>query len=161
MPLGGQHISAALYTLWQSMGGKRDSDAQIPDEIKFVDAELLKHNTPKELCRLAAGEHQAHQKDVEGASTSDVFSYFYLMATEKMNSDLATPFMSDNEIFIHCRSLGLQKFTDKYGKELTDKQQVHRFIVTTCRRTFHLFYYSENHTGSAVETSGILGKLLQ
>ena len=164
VPLGGQHISAALLAVYNDLGGKKE-DASIPEELKFVDAEVLKHNTNRELCRLAAGEHQANQKDVEGASTADVFSYLSLMAQEKKKGPLETPFMTDNEIWSHCKSMGIQKFVDKYGRDLTEQQQVQPFLVTLLRRnlpchSFSFFFLSsENTVGAALETNGVLGIL--
>ena len=116
-----------MLAVYNDPGGKKE-DANIPEELKFVDAEVLKHNANRELCRLAAGEHQANQKDVEGASTADVFSYLSLMAQEKKKGPLETPFMTDNEIWSHCKSLGIQKFVDKYGRDLTEQQQVQPFF---------------------------------
>jgi hypothetical protein len=50
--------------------------------------------------------------------------------------------MTDNEIWTHCKSLGIQNFVDKYGRDLTEQQQahtswLHRFGVTS--HTSHLF----------------------
>jgi hypothetical protein len=132
VPLGGQHISAALLSVYKFLGGKAQ-DANIPDEFKYVDAEILKHNTNRELCRLAAGEHQAHQKDVAMANTADIFTYLVQMAQEKQ-ANQGTPFMNDNEIYHHCRSMGITKFVDKNGKELTEQQQVYPYNLTPVGR---------------------------
>jgi hypothetical protein len=122
VPLGGQHISAALLSTFKSLGGM-DAEATIPLELQWVDAEILRANTPIEVCRLAAGEHQTAQRDVQGMSVDDAFSFLVKTAREK-NEKMGSPFLTDNEVAMVGLQLGLQKFRDKNGNELSESQSV-------------------------------------
>jgi hypothetical protein len=127
----GQHISAAILAMWKSLGGA-DNEAGIPLEFQYVDAEVLKANTPVDICRLAAGEHQLAQKDVQSMSVADAFAFMVKAAREK-GVRHGTTFLTDKEVGMLCEQLGLQKFRDKSGNELTETQAVcfqHSFIFT-------------------------------
>ena len=136
VPLGGQHISAALLHNWQQLGGQQN-EKWIPDELQYVEAEVLRSNTPIEICRLAAGEHQVAQRDVQAVSVSDAFSFFLKTAKEKMAKH-NTPYLSDNEIAMAGLQLGLQKFRDRQGKELTESQSV-RCSFSSCADSTQFF----------------------
>ena len=128
VPLGGQHISAALLATYNSLGGA-DNAASIPAELQFIDAEVLRPNTPLEVCRLAAGEHQTAQTDVQGMSVADAFSFLVKTAREK-EAKHGTRFLTDNEVSMVGHQLGLQKFRDKHGNELSESQSVCVIIAT-------------------------------
>ena len=133
VPLGGQHISAAILAMWKSLGGA-DNETGIPLEFQYVDAEILKANTPLDICRLAAGEHQLAQKDVQSMSVADAFAFMVKAAREK-GVRHGTTFLTDKEVGMLCEQLGLQKFRDKSGNELSETQAV-------C--FLHLVSYSHN-----------------
>ena len=122
MPLGGQHISAALLATYKAAGGQ-DNEEGIPEAMQFVDAEVLRANTPLEVCRLAAGEHQNSQRDVQGMSMADAFAFLCKTAKEKA-AKMGSPYFTDNEVAMAGRQLGLQKFRDRHGNELSETQSV-------------------------------------
>jgi hypothetical protein len=105
------------------MGGIAN-DPGMAAEYQFVEAEVLKPNTPVEIARLAAGEHQEHQQAVENMSVSDVFAMFVKSAREKMEGKLKTPFLTDNEVAMIAWQCGLQKFKDKHGNTLSEQKAV-------------------------------------
>ena len=51
--------------------------------MHIVDADVLRANTPLEVFRLAAGEHQNSQRDVQGMSMADAFAFLCKTAKEK------------------------------------------------------------------------------
>jgi hypothetical protein len=77
-------------------------------ELQWVDAEILRANTPIEVCRLAAGEHQTAQRDVQGMSVADAFSFLVKTAREKKEK-MGSPFLTDNEVAMVGLQLGLKK----------------------------------------------------
>ena len=107
----GQHNSAASLAVYQSLGGPHN-DVCIPPEYQYVDAEVLHSNTPKEVCRLAAGEHQVSHRDVQLMSVAEIFSLMCQTAREK-NIKHRTPYFTDNEVHQVCLQCGLQKFRDR------------------------------------------------
>jgi len=123
VPLGGQHISAALLQVYKKAGGQ-SNDSQIPDLLQFLDAEVLRTTTPLAVCRLAAGEHQAEQKDVQQLAVSDAFAFLCKTAKEKKEKQFSS-FLTDNEVLMTCLQLGLQKFKDKQGNEMSEDRQVY------------------------------------
>ena len=122
IPIGGQHISAALLSVYKSLGGNED-DIGIPAELQFVDAEVLRPNTPRDICRLAAGDHHVAQKDVQSMSVSDIFKLMCQTAREKLAKH-QTKVPTDNEVHTVCLQCGLQKLRDRTGKELTPQHEV-------------------------------------
>ena len=155
VPLGGQHISAALLQVFKMAGGNQD-DIGISHEMQFVDAEVLKVSTPKEVCRLAAGEHQITQRDVQSMSVADIFSLMTKFARDKLQSKLGTRYLSDNEVLMVCQQCGLTKFQDRNGKELTESQSVcYQFGLLRIGATF--FFITEDDSGTGLEAVCILG----
>ena len=123
MPLGGQHISAALLQLFNSMGGL-SGDVGVPMEFKFVEAEVLRSNTPREVCRLAAGEHQMAQRDVHSMSVADIFALMARTAREKMAIAGNSRYLTETEVFTVCMQCGLQRSHDRSGKEVSEANEV-------------------------------------
>ena len=123
IPLGGQYISAALLALYKSLGGRAD-DPTIPPEVQFVEAEVLRANTPISICRLAAGEHQVSQKDVQSMTVAEIFAMMTTAALEKRAGPHKSPFLNDNDVHTVCIQCGLQKFRDRNGRELSPERQV-------------------------------------
>ena len=105
------------------MGGNTD-DIGIPAEMQYVEAEVLRSNTPRDVCRLAAGEHQTSQRDVQSMSVSDIFSLMCKTAKEKLHGKDKSPYLTDSEVYQVCVQCGLQRFRDRTGKELTAQQEV-------------------------------------
>jgi hypothetical protein len=56
-------------------------------------------------------------------SLADCFSFFCKSSKEKMQK-FGTPWLTDNEVSMVGRQLGLQKFTDRSGNELSEAQAV-------------------------------------
>ena len=76
-----------------------------------------------DVCRLAAGEHQAEQKDVHEVSVSDAFAFFVKTAREK-KAKYGSEFLSDNQVAMVGKQLGIQLFRDRNGAELNETQSV-------------------------------------
>lgn len=122
--MGSQHISAGLLQLFKSLGGVANQHS-LPEEYQFVEAEVLKSTTPLEVCRLAAGRHQAQQKDVQVISVADTFQFFVTAAREQ-KQQFGTEYFDDKDKSLAkmCRQLGLLSWIDKMGNVLNDAQAV-------------------------------------
>jgi hypothetical protein len=73
VPIGGQHISAALWHIWQEALSIGVPEDDIPDKHQIVQGELLISSTPGPVRALAAGKFQAGQWNVMGAMTADIY----------------------------------------------------------------------------------------
>ena len=113
--------------------------------MRFVEAEILRADTPLEVCRLAAGQHQALQCQVKGISSEDAFALFQQTALEYLESR-GQPWMSDAEMWQVLQQLGVQYQAKKADtKEKSPEEQVHHFLL-------QVFFYS--HRKSPSSTSG-------
>jgi hypothetical protein len=121
IPLGGQHISAALWHIWQEELAGGTPEAEIPDKHKFVHAEVLIPSTPGYIRALAAGEHQADQSEVMCAMTADIYKHI----TNRCRANVAigkkdgkkekdvTPHLTDGQLFVELMSVGLMPKVDQ------------------------------------------------
>ena len=100
----------------------------------YVEAEILRSSTPLEVCRLAAGQHQTQQRDVQIITVSDMFQFFVTAAKEKMER-LNTPYFTEKETGVICKQLGLLKFVDRQGNLLSEKQAVWQHPIVTNSNT--------------------------
>ena len=123
--LGGQHIAAALRKLYDHYKKERNfSEEKIPNTVRFVEAEILRADTPLEVCRLAAGQHQALQCQVKGISSEDAFALFQQTALEYLESR-GQPWMTDAEMWQVLQQLGVQYQAKKADtKEKSPEEQV-------------------------------------
>ena len=92
-------------------------------ELQYVEAEVLNVNTPLDVCRLAAGEHQLSQRDVQSMTVHEIFAMMAQASKEKSLTAAGTPYLTDNEIHKVCVQCGLQKLRDRNGKELTPEHE--------------------------------------
>jgi hypothetical protein len=121
--LGGQHIALALRRIWEEEGGQRN-DANVDECIKHVAAEVLRVNTPIELCKVAAAQHQFVQGDFHGLSTAEIFAFFHQTSLEKQTK-FGTRILLDKEVGKIGMNLGLQQFFDRHGKLVPVEKQVY------------------------------------
>jgi hypothetical protein len=120
VPLGGQHIAAALWHIWQEELSGGTPEGEIPEKHKFVMAELLIPSTPGHIRALAAGEHQADQSEVMGVMTADVFKHItnrcranvimYKKAGKKETD--VNPHLTDGQLTDVLMSVGLMQKMD-------------------------------------------------
>jgi hypothetical protein len=122
VPLGGQHISAAVKAYYEEEGGER-CDATIEPQLKMVRAEVLKPATPIEVCKLAAGQHQNVQGTFHSMTVADIFAFLVQTSKEKKQK-YGTSILSEKDVQHVGFQLGLQKFFDRHGNRLPVKKQV-------------------------------------
>lgn len=127
VPIGGQHISAALFQLIDEYKNNGYPEDKIPQAVRFVEAEVLLSTTPLQVARLAAGQHQSHQSNAQTISTADAFAMFQLHAAEKSThaKSRRAAFFNDAEVFEVIQELGIMYQPKKaFAKEKTPAQQV-------------------------------------
>lgn len=107
VPLGGQHISYAIYLLYKQRqkAGVREED--IPENLRFLVAEVLSHKTPLSICQAACGHHQRTQHNVRAVRCVDALRHLRAAAAIKQGHTGA-PYLTDEEIFIALKSLGIR-----------------------------------------------------
>jgi hypothetical protein len=87
----------------------------LPVEERCVRAEVIRYDAPVDICRLAAGQHQAVQSDTLDASTEDVIRMLGMQLTAKLQPPSAEgqlapmPMLEDKELFQHLLSMGVVK----------------------------------------------------
>lgn len=103
--LGGQHVTAALYTL----AAKLTSEGQpLPPSYQRVRAVVLRRNTPTRLCRQAAGAHQAVQENNKAVEIQDVLLAIGRCCMERYVLKGQT-FLTDDQLGAVLQSQGLVK----------------------------------------------------
>ena len=154
MPLGGQHISAALYQVFKDLGGFSGGDVGIPVEFKMVEAEVLRTNTPRDICRLAAGEHQLAQRDVQSMSVADIFTLMARTAREKLASQHKSAFLTDAEVYTVCMQCGLQGAMTAQEKRSVNRR---RSVICVCLCVSVVHICAEDIAGAGIPTICLLG----
>jgi rhodanese-related sulfurtransferase len=74
VPLGGQHVTAAIRAIWaqQLADGKAEEDIPLP--LRKVRAEILPRDTPYSVCCYAAWVHQGQQLGVVSMGLGDILN---------------------------------------------------------------------------------------
>ena len=122
MILGGQHFSAALLHMQDTLtqGASPIPRADLPKAYLKVEGEVLAVDTPLEVCRRAAGEHQVQQHGVTACTTWDTMQYISMVCMLKVNAG-KPPQLTDNELYQTLCGLGMasedSKLTDKTASE--------------------------------------------
>ena len=89
---------------------KMMKEEQIKAPIRYVQCEVLKHDTPLQLCKLAAGEHQRIQQDTRECQTADIIEMLRHECTKKyVNTETQSAQLTDDELYVQLESLGLVK----------------------------------------------------
>lgn len=113
MPLGGQHITAALLRLRKFTMGRGVSENDMQDSVKWVKGIVYSSNTPVSVCRAIAGRHQSQQHNVKESSVAECLDYIADMGAEKMKRTGKTAMLTDTEIFNIITTMGLVRGVDK------------------------------------------------
>lgn len=136
MPLGGQHITAALIRLRKYQMEKGVAEVDLQDSLKFLKGVVYSTSTPVKICRAVAGRHQSQQHNVKESTIAECLDYIADMGAEKLQrTGGRTSMLTDTEIFNTINTMGLVRGVDKAESktqgELTlkeadsmDKQQV-------------------------------------
>lgn len=111
MPLGGQHITAALVQLRQKVMQKT-AEENLPTSLRVVRGTVYSTETPLAVCRAVAGHHQSTQHDVRESSIADTCGYILDLQKEKVVSS-GTALMNDEEIFQALENFGLIRGSEK------------------------------------------------
>ena len=125
--------------MFKLLGGL-DNPKAVPEALQYLEAEVLRANTPVELCRLAAGEHQLEQRDVLSISVADSFAFFVKSAREKA-SKLKTAFFTDAEVAQMGCQLSLQQYLDRNGNIVTEEKAV--CFKLTCNNVLRFVSFSQ------------------
>lgn len=144
--------------MFKKLGGEDNSKA-VPEPLQFLEAEVLRPNTPVELCRLAAGEHQLEQRDVMSLSVADAFAFFVKSSREK-KAKFGSPFFSDKEVATLGCQLGLQQYLDRNGHVVSEAQAVCRSYRPEMGLPQAISFATEEQYGATLESHGVLGLLL-
>ena len=107
MVVGGQHISAAVRKRYEGLLAEHWKEESIPVPIRFVHAEILRADTPVQLVRLAAGEHQRLQSERQDCCTEDVMRLLAQTLEKKRERHPTDWALTDNEIYVVVQTLGL------------------------------------------------------
>ena len=112
MPLGGQHICAALLKLRDYHLKQGCKEAQLHASLRYIKATTYMSNTPVAVCRRIAGRHQATQHDDKESSIAESLSFLMTMAEEKRKAR-GTATMTDGELFCVLDNMGMVRGSDK------------------------------------------------
>ena len=104
--IGGQHISAAVKKLYKEYLEKGWKHQDIPEVVRTVQAEILAHETPIQLVRLAAGEHQRLQSETRECSTYDIVRMLGRAIRQKIDKG-DSEVLSDAELFLIVQTMGV------------------------------------------------------
>ena len=93
-----------LYQEIKQTQGLEDED--ISEAMRWVEGAILRADTPLQVARRAAGEHQMAQSETRELSTFDLMTE---MAREcqKRKSVTGSPFLDDAALFLLLESVGL------------------------------------------------------
>ena len=91
MPLGGQHITAALIRLRKYTVDRGVAEIDLQDSLKHLKGIVYTSNTPVSICRAVAGRHQSQQHNVKESSIAECLEYIAAMGAEKMQRTGKTP----------------------------------------------------------------------
>ena len=80
MPLGGQHICAALLKLRDYHLKQGCSEAQLPASLRYIKVTTYTSNTSVAVWRSIARRHQATQHDVKESNIAESLSFLVTMA---------------------------------------------------------------------------------
>ena len=112
IPLGGQHISAALVQLrHHTMKGGVD-EAALPISLQYIKATVYSVDTPLPVCRAIAGHHQSTQHDVKESTVSDALSFIMDMAVQK-KAAVGVSMLTDEELYETLVNFGAVRGSDK------------------------------------------------
>ena len=111
MPLGGQHICAALVQLRARLLSTQQEDS-LPISCRVVRAIVYSSDTPLAVCRAVAGHHQSTQHDVRESTIADTCGFIMDLQKEKMES-CGTPLLNDEEIYKVLETFGLIRGSEK------------------------------------------------
>ena len=85
-------------------------EEQINQSVRFVEAEIMRHGTPLQLCRLAAGEHQRVQQDTREVTTVDVIDMLRHECAKKfITTQAQSSQLTDDELYVQLESMGVVK----------------------------------------------------
>lgn len=108
VPLGGQHITSALWRLYTDQRNDKIPEDEIPDTVKLVQVEILGTETPFEVRQLASGEHQQVQSDTSDTLTNEVFRHLRKKCVW-LQSNGRPVFLDDNQLWLEIQAMGLAK----------------------------------------------------
>ena len=93
-------------------------EADIPEGLKFVHAEVLRADTPYHIARLAAGQHQRQQTESQEVTTADLLNMMVKVAV-KLQKSKGSPYMTDSQLYLTLDSMGIVKDSvlKKQGRE--------------------------------------------
>ena len=111
VPLGGQHITSALWRLYTDQRSANIPEDEIPEFLKFVWVEILGTSTPFEVRQLAAGEHQQIQSDTSDTLTHEVFRHLRKKALWLLSNGKSA-FLDDQQLWLEVQAMGLFKKPD-------------------------------------------------
>lgn len=106
--IGGQHISAAIHSVYLEKVEKGYPESNIENSLKYVNAELLRADCPVQLARRAAGQHQQRQLATRALNTEDAIHMFRREARKKVDVQMEWQ-LTDNEIWLALQSMGMAK----------------------------------------------------
>ena len=116
--------------MYEDMREKMYKEDQIPEAVRYVHAEILKHDAPVQLCRLAAGEHQRVQQDTREVTTVDVIEMLNKESSKKFCASNGTSCqLTDNELFVQLESMGLVKESNMGKVPKNSKKTTEELLV--------------------------------
>ena len=136
MPLGGQHITAALVKLRNRNLKLGSSESALPLPLRVVRGTIYGQGTPLEACRAVAGQHQSTQHDVRESTMADTCSYILEMEDQKAKQSGAG-MLTDNAIYSCLQSYGLICGSDK-SMQVGDKEMTTKEATTIQRQQVYL-----------------------
>jgi hypothetical protein len=95
-----------MWCLYQKRLQQGWKEADIPEKLVKVQAEVIKKMSPWAICRLVSGQHQKMQQSVRRISTADVVSHF-AEAALAFKKQGRSPFLSDEDIWHEIESVGI------------------------------------------------------
>lgn len=129
MVIGGQHICQAMRRLYDEYVKQGWSEDSIPGSVRTVHAEVLRSDTPIQLLRLAAGDHQRLQSQSYGCTTADVvrlMGHTLMMKQKRAPSETS---LSEVELFLVLQTLGLVQEDRLPAQKASSKKSAQQQLV--------------------------------
>jgi len=104
--LGGQHFTAALFTMRNRFLKDHRDLEDLPTPYSHAYGLVLAPNAPWAACRSAAGAHQSLQHDTMDTLTVDVCTMIIELQMEKKQKT-GSPWLSDEEVYAALINTGL------------------------------------------------------
>lgn len=126
--MGGQHVSAALRSLYEQKKARGIPDDDIEAVLQTVQAEVILQGCPTQLARLGAGHHQRIQHDTRDSTTEEIFAFMCRTIAAKV-ANHQPAHLTDNDVWLIVESMGLSKESGLPDAQRKSKRPMQELMV--------------------------------